>query len=110
MEGPTESAIEPVPDTRSANRSPPMVRLSPLAIGFTVRRARICVAGLAGSPESRSSAKFAGPVIFTLMLAKPTAFAVTGSGNEARCFAASRMVCDAPDAIATGPSAAASMR
>ena len=47
--GPTESATLPVPGTRSANRSLDSVRLSPRAIGLTVRRARICVAGLAAS-------------------------------------------------------------
>ena len=38
VERPTDSATAPVPGTRSANRSLESVRLSPLAIGFTVRR------------------------------------------------------------------------
>jgi len=42
----TDSATEPVPGTRSANKSFDSVRLSPLAIGLTVRRASTCVAGL----------------------------------------------------------------
>ncbi len=49
VETPTETATLPVPGTRSANRSFDSVRLSPLAIGRTVRRARICVAGFAAS-------------------------------------------------------------
>jgi hypothetical protein len=41
----TDTETRPVFGTRSANISSDSVRLSPFANGFTVRRARICVAG-----------------------------------------------------------------
>ena len=55
------------------------VRLSPLAIVRTVRRARICAGGSHGEHVMRSSAKPDGPLTLTRMVPLPAAVAVTGT-------------------------------
>ena len=96
VEAPTETDTAPVPATRSANMSPDSVRLSPLAIGFMVRRARICAGGRTASPNVRSSANPAGPETFTLTAPLPTALTVIGTLMPPRALARSVTVCVAP--------------
>ena len=68
----------PVPGTRSLNTSLVTVMLCPGLSGFTVRRARICVAGFTSSAYFRSTAKSPGPVTATETVPSPTPVAEMG--------------------------------
>ena len=72
------------------------VRLSPLAIGFTVRRARICAGERTVSENARSSAKPAGPVTLIFTAPVPAALAVIGTVTVPRALAGNVKVCVAP--------------
>ena len=65
------------------------VTLSPLASGFTVRRAKICAGVRTVSAKLRSSANADGPVTCTSTVPAPAALAVIGMVAAPRCLARS---------------------
>ncbi len=67
-----------------ANRSLESVKLSPLAIGRTVRRVITCVAGFTFIAKLRSLTKPPGPATRTLTVAGPAPVAVERHGHRGR--------------------------
>ena len=77
--------------------------LWPGSSGLTVRRARICVAGLTESGYSRASVKPSGPLTVSATNPVPTPVADTGSVTAPR-FLASRVSVWSPPSTLNGPS------
>ena len=78
--------------------------LWPGSSGFTVRRARICVAGCTVSGYWRASVKPSGPLTATATMPEPTPVAETGRVTAPRFLASSVMVLSPPSTL-NGPSA-----